>query len=368
MNQATLDLTRPVTADTLDRTGFEIGWDHAHHGLVPPPELLTQGTPLAQGWLAGKAVFGRRTLTSSRAVRCWLALRIEAWRTGVTFELQQVTPNYIAQLQTERCPVLRTPLGGAAGQPDAAVITRINPDAGYAAGNLVQLSQAAVAAREGVDLLQTIRHARRAQIEGEAVEGLHAAAWWRLATLRSLATPLRFHEAAALPLALMPPNRVRVLNAAQGLQTLLTLQFATPGWSARTRAIGELLPEHTLRQDYNLFVGAVAPRLLEAGGGTVSRQKLEDLWLNERVQRRWQHFLLSLGEAGTAALVERAAALGLAGTRVLQHDDAQAVDGWGLKAAPARSSSRRGNGPQRLAGTAGKPPKNSASTSGASVV
>jgi hypothetical protein len=132
-------------------------------------------------------------------------------------------------------------------------------------------------------------------------------------------------------MAALPPNRVRLLNAPQGLQALLTRQFTAPGWSARTRAIAELLPAHTLRHDYNLFIGAMAPRVLEAGPqpGAI-RRALEDAWLNERVQRRWQHLALSLGEHATAGLLDHAAAQGLAGVRTLQHAPEQAVDGWAL--------------------------------------
>ena len=339
MNQASLELipepeAGPNTHDdhsAIDATGFDVGWDHAHHGLVPPPELLLAGTPLGQGWRAGKAVFGRRTLASNRATRQWLALRIQAWRQGVAFEVQQVTAHYVAQLHTERCPVLRTPLGGAAGQPDAAVIERLNPQAAYAAGNLVMMSRGAAQARAGVDVLEALRRARRAHNTGEAVHALDAAAWFRLATLQAYATPLPFHEAARLPLAVLPPNRVRLLNAVQGLQALLTRLFSSPGWSARSRALAALLPEHTLRHDFNLFIGALAPRVLEADNNPQAlRHALEDAWLQERVQRRWQHFVLSLGESATATLLQRAVADGLAGGRTLQHEDEQATEGWAL--------------------------------------
>lgn len=332
MNQATLDLPLQPADSCIDRTGFQIGWDHAHHGLVPPPGLLLAGTPIGHGWRAAKAVFGHRTLAAGRHTRSWLALRTLAWRQGISFDLQQVTPNYLAQIDSPRCPILRTPLGGASGEADAAVIHRINPHAGYAAGNLAVVSRRAAVVREQVDVLQALRRAHRL-CGGETDSGLDAAAWLRLATLRSFATPLPFFEAARLPLALLPPNRVRVLNAAQGLQSLLTLQFAAPGWSARTRAIAELLPQHTLRHDYNLFIGAIAPRVLEAGAqGVALRQVLEDAWLGERVQRRWQHLVLCLGEAGTRTMLDRATAHGLAAVRTLNHGDEQAVDGWALAA------------------------------------
>jgi hypothetical protein len=327
---ATLAL-EPDTAGPLDRTGFDIGWDHAHHGLVPPAELLLEGTPVGQGWRAGKAVFGRRTLAAGRSTRQWLALRMLAWRRGIAFEGQQLTPHYLAQIEVVRCPVTRAALGGAPGDADAAVIERLNPEAGYAAGNVAVMSQRAAQARSGVDVLECLRQAHRIAAGGEPVAGLDAAAWSRLAALRSYATPLPFHDAARLPLAVLPPNRVRLLNAVQGLQALLTMQFATPGWSERTRAIAAMLPEHTLRHDHALFIGALAPRVLEAGSqGVPVRQALEDAWLQERVQRRWQHFVLSLGEAATTALLERAAAQGLGGVRTLSHAPAQATEGWGL--------------------------------------
>ncbi len=335
--QATLELIpapngpQRLQTETADAIGFEVGWDHAHHGLVPAPELLLEGTPIGQGWRAARAVFGRRTLAVQQATRQWLALRTQAWREGIAFECQQVTPHYLAQLRASHCPVLRTPLGGAPGQPDAAVFERLNPQAAWAAGNVVMMSRRAAAARAGVDLLETLRRARCAERSGENVEGLDAGAWWRLAALRACATPLPFHEAARLPLAVLPPNRVRLLNPAQGLQALVTLQFTAPGWSARTRALAALLPEHTVRHDFNLFIGSLAPRVLEAGPDTARlRRALEDAWLHERVQRRWQHFVLSLGEAATAALLERATADGLAAVRTVSHPLEQATDGWAL--------------------------------------
>ncbi len=323
----------------IERVGFDVGWDHAHHGLVPPPELLLDGTPLGQGWRAGKAVFGRRTLSTQRCTRQWLALRTQAWRRGVVFETQLVTAHYLAQIHVDRCPVTRLPLvgtlGGALGQADAVVVERLNPHAGYAAGNLAVMSQGAAQARADVDVLEALRRANRAQTTATQVQGLCAAAWWRLAALQAFATPLPFHEAARLPLAVLPPNRVRLLNAVQGLQALLTRQFTRPGWAARTRAIADLLPAHTLRHDFNLFIGALAPRVVEANAAqTDIRQALEDAWLNERVQRRWTHFVLSLGEAATAALLDRlvdgSAAQAVAGVITVNHATEQATDGWAL--------------------------------------
>ena len=43
-----------------------------------PPELLLDGTPVSQGWLAGKAVYGARTLSCTRHTRQWLQSQFPA--------------------------------------------------------------------------------------------------------------------------------------------------------------------------------------------------------------------------------------------------------------------------------------------------
>ena len=355
--QAPLDLDLQA-AEACDRSGFELGWDHAHHGLVPPPGLLLDGTPVGQGWRAGKAVFGRRTLAATRPVRQWLALRTEAWRRGIAFETQQVSAHYLGQIEASHCPVTRRPLGGAAGSADAAVVTRLNGDAGYGAGNLAAVSTCAAAVMEGIDAAQALWQAARLDAGIEAApEGFAIDAVWRLAVLKSFATPLPFAEAARIPLRVLPPNRVRQLNAVQGLQTLVTLLFATPGWSARVREFADLLLPfdigRELRRDFNLFVGAFAARLPAAGAdGRETRRALEDAWACERVARRWQAFALAAGEAAVERLLERAAQAGLAGVRMLMHEAAQATEGWSL-ASRGRVVARPRRGVQVVAAARG---------------
>ena len=66
-------------ATDADRTGFEIGWDHAHYRLVPPADHLHAGHPVRQGWEAGQAVFGLRTLRATpRLVNAVCALAAAA--------------------------------------------------------------------------------------------------------------------------------------------------------------------------------------------------------------------------------------------------------------------------------------------------
>ena len=337
MNQTALDLDT-LPADHGDRTGFELGWDHAHHGLVPAPELLLQGTPVSQGWLAGKAVFGRRTLVSTRFTRQWLLLRTDAWLRGIPFNREHITPQTLAQIEPACCPITRQRLGGA---EHALTVELLQPSLGYVAGNLVVMGAAAAAARAGCGFGQAIAHVRA----GVELQGLDSAAWWRMAALLSLATPLSHLDAARLPLRVLPPNGVRAVNPAQRLQILLTMQLGSPGWSGRVRTFAALLADAGLRHDFNLFIGALAPRLLEASADADAlalRHTLEDAWADARVNRRWQHFIVQISVAETETLLVRATSM------------------WMPSPSRSRKLSQRA--------TAGSPPKKSSQTMGASVV
>lgn len=336
MTQALLSFDT-LPADPLDRVGFDIGWDHARHARVPPAELMLDGTPVSQGWLAGRAVFGRRSAAASRGVRQWLALRLEAWRGGIDFDGLQVTPHHLLQIETTHCPVTRAALGGATGGDDAPVIARLREDAGYAAGNLVVLSRAAARAKAGCNAVQVLERAERLARGGTGtLDGLDADAWMRLATLMSLAVELPQVQAARIALRALPPNRVRVLNPAQGLQVLLTLRLQAAGWARRARAVADLLPRGELRHDFNLFVGALAARLMSIADDLQSRElrwAQEDAWADGRVQRRWSQFIVQLSTAESELLLQRLADAGLAGVdgaRLLVHEPAAATEGWSL--------------------------------------
>lgn len=368
MTQALLDLdphTTTAAASTPERVGFDIGWEHARHALVPPAALVLADAPAAspvgQGWRAGRAVFGTRTAAATRAVRRWLALRLQAWQEGVVFEDHQVTPQHLVQLDTRFCPVTRKPLGGAPDGDDAPVLVRLRDDAGYAAGNLLLLSRAAARAKAGRSAVQLLDlAARQARIPSDlpakatATAGddgaLDADAWARLATLASFAIELPQAEAARVPLRALPPNRVRVLNPAQGLQVLLTLRLQAAGWSRRAAAMADLLPRQALRHDFNLFVGALAARLMAIPGDAdarLQRWAQEDAWACPRVQRRWSHLMLQFAADEADAWLQRLAAspLGpLGGTARLQvHSRDAATDGWALGSAGRLLQGRAGS-------------------------
>ncbi|MFO1338438.1 MAG: hypothetical protein U1F53_09395 [Burkholderiaceae bacterium] len=322
---------------------FALGWDYAHHGLVPPAEHLLPAHPLRQGWEAGRAAFGGRTLRAGDRVQRWLDLRLAAWTRGQPFETTEVTANYLAQIDSPRCPVTRAPLGDAAGE-QAGRVERLNPRAGYAAGNLATVSprvQQAMAGKrwDEARLAAVLAQARAADGSGAGtVEGLGGAEWARLATLMSFATPLPHELAATLPLRVLPPNRVRLLNPIQGLQALITLQLTHSGFAARIAQVVGLLPGLDLRRDFHLFFHSLLPRAWQGGrpeSAEVMRGRLEDAWGDAGVLRRWQRFASQLGAEQADQLVHKLVAKGLASgipgaQRVQWHTPARATEGWAL--------------------------------------
>jgi hypothetical protein len=335
-----LDPTHPADP----QVGFDIGWDHARHGLPPPPEQWLEGNPLHQGWRAGRACFGERILGASPRVRLWLALRLHAWLRNRAFELAELTPHYLGQIGALQCPITRQTLG----QADSSV-DRVNDQAGYAAGNLATMSVQANRAKASRSWDEALAQARRAEgSAGGRIDGLDADAWARVAVLVSFVTPLLHEQAARLPLRVLPPNRLRVLNPVQGLQALVTRELGRPDGTRRLRELAALLPAEPMRLDFHRLLSAMLPRRIEAGRDADARSlrhALEDAWCDARVNRCWQRFALQLDAALIEQLLQRCAAGALAGTRVLLHEPARATEGWALErggwALPAGPSGQR---------------------------
>lgn len=348
MSAEILSIVEHVLESDVVRTGFELGWDHARHGLTPPPEQLSAASAIRQGFEAGRASFGGRTRLATPTVQLWLQLRQQAWLRGLAFETLSVTPNYLGQLQTSHCPVTRHALTVGRqlpphGAPQDRVVARVCEDAGYAAGNLAVIGLAADLAK--TDLAwddawaraETLRiNARNnARLHGVAqADGLNANAWRRLAVLMSFVTPLAHHDAARLPLLVLPPNRLHLLNPIQGLQVLATQLLARSGWSQRLSRFLALLPSDALRGDFQRVFLALLPKVIAAGAPTEAlrrRWALEDAWRDAEVLQLWQRFALQLDAERSQTLLERATAEGLMGQRVQLHSNEQATDGWALE-------------------------------------
>jgi hypothetical protein len=337
----TLDLfadTQPavhLAAAPHDATAFELGWDYAHYRLTPPPEALAEGHPVLQGWRAGAATFGTRTLKPSPQVRKWLLLRWNAWRRGKAFEGTQVTPNFLAQIDVPACPVTRVALTHASGAGSDASVDRVCNQAGYAAGNLAVISTRANQAKADLSCRDALTVVRQLEASGlDTLDGLNSLQWSRLAVLMSFVTPMSHAEAACLPLLVLPPNRLRLLNAVQALQAVVTLAFTEEQAVPRLRELIAHLPA-AARHDFQVFVLTLQARRLSIGARPVGidlRHALEDLWTDAAVNRRWQRFALQLTEADCERTVRVAAKRGIGGKGWQWLPAASATEGWAMAA------------------------------------
>ncbi len=317
-----------------EQIGFELGWDYAHHRLEPPAPYAQEPSPLRHGLLAGQAVFGARTLQPTRHVRKWLQLRLHAWLRGRSVELHQVTPNYLAQIDVSHCPITRAALSTATLEATDASVDRVRNDAGYAAGNLAVMSTKANHAKAAHGFRDALRFVQ--QVEAEQLPGLNgltAEQWARTAVLCSFVEALPHDEACALPLLVLPPNRLRLFNPVQALQAFVSQQLLKPGWSQRVSRFEDLLPGKPLKRDFKRFFMALLPRVIEAGlsgDGQHARWAVEDAWRSTLVQQRWARFASQLTAPLCESLLARAAARKLTSAVVVPHSEAGATDGWNL--------------------------------------
>jgi hypothetical protein len=329
------DLFAATTLTLHEQIGFELGWDYAHHALQPPAPYALGPSPLRHGLLAGQATFGQRTLAPTRHVRKWLQLRLHAWLRGRSVELMQVTPRYLQLIDATHCPVTRVALSTATLEASDASIDRVRNDAGYAAGNLAVMSRKANQAKAAHGFRDALRIVRDLELANrDAVDGLNAAQWARVAVLCSFVEPLAHEEAAALPLLVLPPSRLRLFNPVQALQAFVSRQLLVPGWSQRIARFETLLPGKACRRAFQVFFHALLPRVLEAGRHTTpheARWAIEDAWRNALVMKRWTAFARLLTAGQCEAVVARATARKLGTQHIEQVPEAVATDGWQLE-------------------------------------
>ena len=317
--------------------GFELGWDYAHYAVVPPAEHLHPLSPVRQGWEAGLASFGRRTLQAHRFSRKWLQLRLNAWLRGRAFEGTQVNPAFLRRIDVALCPVTRETLTHGTGELTDASVDRVFNAAGYAAGNLTVMSTRANRAKNAYGADDAIGFVRQIEVGQLAqIDGMSAEQWSRIAVLTSFCTPMSQSMAATLPLLVLPPTRLRVLNPVQALQVVLSLQFTRAGHARRCAALAGLMPSADAKYAFNAFMHTLLARRLAAGrfaDSTAERHAVEDLWRDPLVNQRWQRLALRLTADDCERITRQAADRGLAGAGVRCLPIDAATDGWALETA-----------------------------------
>ena len=141
-------------------------------------------------------------------------------------------------------------------------------------------------------------------------------------------------KAATLPLLVLPPNRLRVLNPVQSLQVMLSLQFTRAGHARRCAALAGLMPSADARYAFNAFMHTLLARRLAAGriaDAVAERHAVEDLWRDPLVNQRWQRLALRLTADDCERIGRMAAERGLAGNGVRWLTAESATDGWALE-------------------------------------
>lgn len=334
---------------TCAEEGFRIGWDHANRGVLPPDEHLHPRSPVRQGWQAGRECFGGRTLNADEHVRQWLQLRLQAWRHGRALDAAQVSAAFLRRIDVGHCPVTREALGRGTNAASDASIDRVDHDAGYAVGNLVVISRRAHAAKGELGFEAAWAAAHRSD-NGvpPADDSLSAEQWARAAVLCSFATALPHRTACRLPLLVLPPPRLHVLNPAQTLQVMLSLQVTRDGHASRCASLAAHVPGAEARHAFNTFMHTLLARRLALGrfaDGGAERHAVEDLWRDVLLNERWQRLALRLTAADCEALVRGSVERGLAGRSLRWLPPDTAAEGRALRmrgsAMPLRRASAR---------------------------
>jgi hypothetical protein len=318
-----------VAVAAADATGYALGWDHARYGVTPPPAHLSAASPVRQGWQDGCAAFEPARRLRHAQADAWLALRRSAWMAGQAFDTMTVTPHYLGQLQVTHCPVTREAV-------QTLAITRLGERAVYASGHLAALGPRASAARAGLTwrmALAPLQPDRAVAVTATDGTGavLSPAAARRMGVMLSFVTPLRHEEAAMLPLSVLPPNRLHLLNPIQGLQALLTVNLLQSGWSGRLGGLQALVGSATRAADLQRLVLALVARAIGCGhpGDRLRRcWSLEDAWHDPEVLALWRRFALAMDAVRVQSLLAEAARRGLCGKTMVVHSDAQGVEGW----------------------------------------
>jgi hypothetical protein len=269
-----------------------------------------------------QALFEPALPPTAAPLQRWWRLQGQARQRGRTVEPLLVTPRFLARIDVDACPVTREPLAAR-----SAVVVALRDDAAIAAGHLATLGPAAAAVPGGswTAAWATAESLGTGSGSGQQ-DGLDAAAWRRLAVLRSFVQPLTPGQAATLPLLVLPPPRLRVLSPVQGLQVATTLVLRERDRAARLMRLVDAAPGEDLRLALRIYALTLVARC----PAEPDRRALEELWVDPLLQRRWQRLAARLDDAGAEALLLRARRTRLLGGGWRPLDAGFAVDGWDL--------------------------------------
>jgi hypothetical protein len=120
--------------------GFNIGWDHAQHGILLPHDYNFNPNPILEGYKAGLIKRGnQKPKETTKYIKKWLQLRRNAWKRDKFFD-ELVTPNYLLLINQFYCPITRVKLTYRTGLDTDWSVDRLDNNKDYVCGNLVVMS------------------------------------------------------------------------------------------------------------------------------------------------------------------------------------------------------------------------------------
>jgi hypothetical protein len=301
----------------LDHAGFELGWDIARFGVQPREDQLARIPELQSGLRAGRQHFGHVPAETDPFIRRWLHVRGNALARSRICDAS-VTPDLLRQLAVPYCPITRQELtytSCGVHEHGAAVwsVDRVNNGLGYIDGNLAIMSVAANKAKgrrsydETMDLVRGLRAAAGTE---QAVDGLTADQWERLACLMGYSQPSsRWAETAVQPMVVFPAKYMMTGHALIYLQWLLshvpwrsgrqgTVQSVCHAWSLNFP--GKRLRRAAEKVAFQYCQAAVALYCQLRSAGVAGQSAApwqwlaEDAWRNPAVVTGWKRLVDSI--------------------------------------------------------------------------
>ena len=289
---------------------------------------------LHQGYKAGRAQTGARTLQPHAGVDAWLATRLQALQWQRAYDADCLNPRLLSQIAKSHCPVT-----GAWLSPDSlsqerprltaahvARLATLAPGQAYVPGRVVVMSAQALGwledtlqsldgAAEGETLWRALQARAREACQDGATQA-SPESYERLAALVSYVTPLSHREACALPLLVLPPNRLQLSNPVQAVQALLTRLFVAGQPSRELAALRQLIQPRAVQQRLDAFVRAFrhalaavwSARQVRFEGGAQDALLdtcLEEAWRVREVQACWHQLARQWDAAECEALLQR---------------------------------------------------------------
>lgn len=283
--------TLKAVAPLNPKEAFELGWDFAMSGVVPPA-LAMRNVDFARGYGAAAARWTGREQAADAAIQLWLDLRATAMLASSPWP-DEITPDYLREIDTPYCLVTRKALTRAAGEASDAKAGWLDAQRSCAVGAVIVMSAAALQAkarRSAVQLLQIVHELQSHSARGVHL-GLNAHEWARLATLTALAEPGADAQLVdAWPLVATAPHRLQIPNQRWALKMRCT-EVALDSQTAIPAAIRGGEPERAFGK-FRAVIREAAVRRMDSYQGVhrawAARFAGEDAWTEQAVNERWQ--------------------------------------------------------------------------------